>query len=90
MGYTQSRGRYVPASTWSSLSWSTMRLVTAVTVLALTASMALASMGIPEDIMLVALATVAVLAVGLALVRLFVFLERNGVPLFESDIAATA
>jgi len=34
MGYTQSRGRYVPASTWSSLSWSTMRLVTAVTVLA--------------------------------------------------------
>jgi len=55
-----------------------MRLVTAVTVLALTASMALASMGIPEDIMLVALATVAVLAVGLALVRLFVFLERNG------------
>ncbi|PGF16619.1 hypothetical protein CP556_11150 [Natrinema sp. CBA1119] len=90
MGYTQSRGRYVPASTWSSLSWSTMRLVTTVTVLALTASMALASMGIPEDVMLVALGTVAVLAVGLALVRLFVYLERNGVPLFESDIAATA
>ena len=75
--------RYVSRSTWTALSCRTLSLLTTVLVLAVAASLTLASMGAVEDIATVALVTAGVVAVGLAIVRLFAYLEANGLPLLE-------
>ena len=66
------------------MSCETLALLTSVAMLAFTASLLTASLGAPEDVVTVALATVGVVALGLALVRLFTYLEANGLPLLES------
>ncbi|MFC6768136.1 hypothetical protein [Natrinema soli] len=88
MACTQTRDRYVPQSTWFTLSCSTMQVVTTITLLALSASLLTVQLGAVDDVMLIAFATVGVIVLGLALVRLFGFLETNGVPLLESESAS--
>ncbi|WP_222916860.1 hypothetical protein [Natrinema sp. SYSU A 869] len=90
MAYARKRDRYVSQSTWFALSQSTLQLVTTITLLSLTASLLAVSMGVPDDIAVIALAAIGAIGLGLALVRLFVFLESNGIPLLESDPASTA
>ncbi len=66
-----------------------MQLVTTIALVALTASLAAVSIGAADDVMAIALVTVGVIVLGLALVRLFVSLEVNGLPLLEADHAST-
>ncbi|WP_226480556.1 hypothetical protein [Natrinema amylolyticum] len=90
MAYARKGDRYVSQSTWFALSQSTLQLVTTVTLLSLTASLLAVSMGAPDDVAVIALAAVGAIGLGLALVRLFGFLEANGIPLLESESASTA
>ncbi|WP_254761973.1 hypothetical protein [Natrinema marinum] len=88
MAYARTEGRYVSRSTWSSLSYATMQLMTTITLVALTASLTAVSMGAAEDVVAVALVAIAVIGLGLTLVRLFVTLETSGIPLLEDDRTA--
>lgn len=85
MARSRTRDRYVPQSTWFTLSCSTVRVVTTITLLALSASLLTVQVGAVDDVMLIALATVGVIVLALAFVRLFDFLEANGIPLLESE-----
>ncbi|PCR92355.1 hypothetical protein [Natrinema ejinorense] len=89
MVYARKRDRYVSRSTWFALSQSTLQLVTTITLLSLTTSLLAVSMGAPDDVAVIALAAVGAIALGLAFVRLFGFLEANGIPLLESEPAST-
>ena len=77
------RDRYVRRSTWTTASCETLSVLTTVLALAFAASLLTASIGAPEDVVTVAIATVGVVAVGLALARLFTYLETEGLPLLE-------
>lgn len=75
--------RYVPRSTWTTLSCATLPLLTTVLALSFAATLLTASLGTPDGVVPVAVGTIAAVAVGLALVRLFAFLEANGIPVLE-------
>ena len=77
------RNRYVSRSTWTTLSCRALALLTSVAILAAAASLLVASMGMSEDVVAIGLVTVGTIALGLALVRLFVHFERNGLPVLE-------
>ncbi|NUB89767.1 hypothetical protein HTZ84_19230 [Haloterrigena sp. SYSU A558-1] len=77
------RDRYVPRSTWTAASCETLSALTTVLALAFAASLLTASIGAPEDVVTIAVATVGIVAVGLALTRLFTALEANGLPVLE-------
>ncbi|WP_339105702.1 hypothetical protein [Haloterrigena salinisoli] len=77
------RNRYVARSTWTTLSCETLALLTSVAIIALSASLLTASMGAPEDVVTIGVAAVGTVALGLALVRLFTYLEANGLPVLE-------
>ncbi|QLK27441.1 hypothetical protein HYG81_07535 [Natrinema zhouii] len=85
MACARTRDRYVPQSTWFTLRCSTIQVVTTITLLALSASLLTVQLGAVDDVMLIALTTAGVIVLGLALVRLFGFLEANGIPLLESE-----
>lgn len=89
MAYARTERRYVSQSTWFSLSCSAAHAMTTLVLLALAASLAAASVGAPDDVVVVALAAITTVALGLALVRLFVYLETNGLPLLEDGHAST-
>lgn len=83
MACHSARNRYVDRSTWTALSCRTLTLLTTVAILAATASLLTASMGAPDGAVPVAFATVSAFVLGLAFVRLVVYLEQNGVPVLE-------
>ena len=89
MVYARTEGRYVSRATWFSLSCSAAQAVTTLALLALAVSLAAASVGAPDGVMVVALAAITTVALGLALVRLFAYLETNGLPLLEEGHAST-
>ncbi|MFP8952752.1 hypothetical protein ACLI4Z_07245 [Natrialbaceae archaeon A-arb3/5] len=83
MASVQLGGRCIPRSTWTTLSCKTLSVLTTVLALAVAASLLSASMGMPDGVVPIALTTVVVIGLGLAFVRLFTYLEANGVPRAE-------
>ncbi|WP_436345973.1 hypothetical protein [Natronorubrum sp. FCH18a] len=90
MACTAVRNRYVARSTWTTLSCKMLSVLTAVTVLAFAASLLTVSMGTPDGFVPVAVTSIGVLVLGLALVRCVTYFERHGVPVLESPTRRTA
>ena len=83
MTYSHRNEPLIPSSAWSKLNTTTVELVFAVTLLIATGSLVAFSTGDPELIALFAFAGLAVLFLGVAMVRLSGYLKINGIPIIE-------
>ena len=83
MAYSSATERYVPESTWFTLSDVTLRTVMAITLTALAASLFLATSGMHELSVMPVAVMGAMVVLGFALVTLFQHFEVEGLPLIE-------
>ncbi|MCU4971981.1 hypothetical protein OB955_04420 [Halobacteria archaeon AArc-m2/3/4] len=84
MGDSFAKERFVSASTWFRLGSVTVETVIALALLASAASLFAVSIGDPEMVALIGAGAVTVIVLGLALARLFSYLEINGLPVIEN------
>lgn len=84
MGYSLANERFVSTSTWFRLSSATVETVLTLTLLAGAASLFAVSIGDPEMVALIGAGAVTLIVLGLALARLFTYLEINGLPVIET------